>query len=128
VDGIALTVMLDTWMVAPAAQKEIAFLGVFAFRQVEIRLASMASLSFGLTVSVYGIALLVDHTYPKSLGGLAIVGGVPTMVAGVVMAYTGFYRLAMAINMPASSILLVWMLTLGVLMWRRGGVQSDEAV
>jgi hypothetical protein len=75
VDGIALTVMLDTWMVAPAAQKEIAFLGVFAFRQVEIRLASMASLSFGLTVSVYGIALLVDHTYPKSLDGLAIVGG-----------------------------------------------------
>jgi hypothetical protein len=26
----------------------------------------------------------------------------------------------MAINMPASSVLLVWMLILGVFMWRRG--------
>ncbi len=81
---------------------------------------------FGLTVSVYGVALLVDHTYPKWMGGLAIVGGVLTTVAGVVMAYTGFSGLAMAINMPASCILLAWMLALGVLMWRRGGVPPDE--
>ena len=119
VDGIALKVMVDAWAVAPASQKEGAFHAAFAVRQVEIGLASMLSLLFGLTVTVYGVALLVDHTYPKWVGGLAIVGGVPTTVAAVVMAYTGFSRLAMAINMSASSILLVWMLTLGVLMWRR---------
>jgi hypothetical protein len=28
----------------------------------------------------------------------------------------------MAINMPANSILLVWMLILGVFMWRQSGV------
>ncbi len=126
VDGIALKVMVDAWAVAPAAQKEVAFHAAFAVRQVEIGLASMLSLLFGLTVTVYGVALLVDHTYPKWMGGLAIVGGVPIAVAGVVMAYTGFSRLAMAINMPASFILLVWMPTLGVLMWRRGGVPPDE--
>jgi hypothetical protein len=48
------------------------------------------------------------------------------MVAGVVMAYTGFSGLEMAINMPASALLLVWMLILGVLMWRRGGVPPEE--
>ena len=53
-------------------------------------------------------------------------GGVPTVVAGVVMAYTGFSGLAMAITMPASSLLLVWMLTLGVFMWRRGGKLSTK--
>jgi hypothetical protein len=42
----------------------------------------------------------------------------------VVMAYTGFSGPAMAINMPASSVLLVWMLILGVFMWCRG--RSDE--
>ena len=31
--------------------------------------------------------------YPKWVGGLAIGGGVPTMVAGVVIAYTGFLGL-----------------------------------
>ena len=121
VDGIALKVMVDAWAVAPASQKEGAFHAAFAVRQVEIGLASMLSLLFGLTVTVYGLALLVDHTYPKWVGGLAIVGGVPMAVAGVVMAYTGFSGLAMAINMPAGFILLGWMLTLGVCMWCRGG-------
>jgi hypothetical protein len=128
VDGIALKRMVDAWAATPALQKEVAFHAAFAVRQVEIGLASMLSLSFGLTATVYGVALLVDYTYPKWMGQLAIVGGVPTTVAGVVMAYTGFSGLAMAINMPASSILLVWMLTLGVFMWRRGGVPLDETV
>ena len=127
VDGIALKTMVDAWAAAPAVQKEVAFHAAFAVRQVEIGLASLLSLLFGLTVTVYGVALLVDHTYPKWVGGLAIMGGVPTMVAGVVMAYTGFSGLAMAINMPASSLLLVWMLTVGVCLWRRGRGQSDKA-
>jgi hypothetical protein len=120
VDGIALKAMVDAWAAAPPAQKEIAFYAAFAVRQVEVGLASTLSLLLGLTVSIYAIALLDDHTYPKWVGGLAIVGGVPTTVAGVVMAYTGFSGPAMAINMPASSVLLVWMLILGVFMWRRG--------
>lgn len=126
VDGIALKIMVEAWAAAPASQKEAAFHAAVAVRRVEIGLASTLGVLFGLTVTVYGVALLVDHTYPKWMGGLAIVGGVPITVAGVVMAYTGFSRLAMAINMPASSILLVWMLILGVLMWRRGGVPPDE--
>jgi hypothetical protein len=73
-----------------------------------------------------GWPLLLDHVYPKWLGALAIVGGVPMILAGIVMAYTGFSRLAMAINMSGSSFLLVWMLALGILMWRRGGVNYDR--
>jgi hypothetical protein len=126
VDGIALKRMVDAWASAPAAQKEVAFHAAFAVRQVEIGLASLLCLLLGLTVTVYGVVLLVDHTYPKWMGGLAIVGGVPTTVAGVVMAYTGFSGLAMTINMPASSILLVWMLALGVCMWRRGGAPVED--
>jgi hypothetical protein len=126
VDGVALKHMVDAWAAAPAAQKEVAFHAALAVRRVEIGLASMVSLLFGLTVTGYGIALLVDHTYPKWIGGLAIVGGVPTMVAGVVMAYTGFSGLAMALSMPAGYILVVWMVTLGVLMWRRSGVRPGD--
>jgi len=126
VDGIALKLMVDAWTAAPAAQREGVFHAAFAVRQIEIGLASMVSLSMGLTAAMYGEALLVDQTYPKWVGGLALIGGVPTMVAGVVIAYTGFSGLAMAINMPANFLLLVWMLTLGGCMWRRGGVPLDE--
>jgi hypothetical protein len=87
----------------------------------------MSSLLFGLTVTVYGRALLADHTYPKWIGRLTLIGGVPTVIAGIVIAYTGFSGLAMAINMPASSLLLVWMLTLGVFMWRQGGSSSRNS-
>ena len=129
VDGIALKAMVDAWAAAPAAQKEAAFYAAFAVRQVEIGLASVLSLLLGLTVTVYGVALLVDPTYPKWLGGCAIGGGVPAAAAGVVMAHSGFSRLAMAINMSAGSLLLVWMLTLGVFMWRRGrGAPGQTAV
>ena len=125
VDGIALKMMVDAWASAPAAQKEAAFHAAFAVRQVEIGLASMVSLLFGLTAILYGVALLVDHTYPRWMGGLAIVGGGPTMVAGLVMAHTGFSGLAMAVSMTASAILLTWMLVLGVLMWIDKGRVTD---
>ena len=69
VDGIALKVMVEAWAVAPASQKEAAFHAAFAVRRVEIGLASTLSFLFGLTVTVYGVALLVDHTYPKWMGG-----------------------------------------------------------
>jgi hypothetical protein len=128
VDGIALKAMVDTWAVAPAAQKEIAFQAAFAVRQVETGLASMASLSFGLTTIVYGGTLLADQTYPKWLGAFAVAAGADTMVAGIVMAYTGFSWLAMAISMPAGLILLVWMLALGGFMWRRREVSPIETV
>lgn len=122
VDGIALKAMVDNWAGAPTAHKDIAFQAALAVRQVEIGLASMSSLLFGLTITVYGIALLRDRIYPKWVALLAIVGGVPTTLAGVVMAYTGFSGLAMAFNMPASFVVLVWMLIVGVCMWRRGAI------
>src|SRR5271156_2199671 len=86
VDGIALKVMVDAWAAAPAAQREGAFHAAFAVRQIEVGLASMLSLSLGLTVTVCGAALIADGTYPIWVGRLAILGGVPTIVAGVVMA------------------------------------------
>jgi hypothetical protein len=50
---------------------------------------------------------------------MAIAGGTPTAIAGIVIAYTGFSGLAMAINMPAGSLLLCWMVALGIYVWKR---------
>src|SRR3977135_1075086 len=125
VDGIALKFMVDAWVAAPAAQKDGLFHAAFAVRQIEVGLASMTSLSMGLTAILEGEALLVAPTQPKWLGGLAMIGGVPTMIAGVVIAHTGFSGLAMAINMPANALLLAWMLILGACMWRGGGCVTD---
>jgi hypothetical protein len=45
---------------------------------------------------VDGIALKTMVDVSKWLGPFAIVGGVPTTIAGIVTAYTGFSRFAMA--------------------------------
>jgi len=122
VDGVALKAMVDTWAAAPATDKAMLFHAAFGVRQIEVGLASLMGLLFGLTVAVYGVALVVDKGYPKWLGWVGIIGGITTAVAGVVIAYTGFSNLAMAINMPASSVLLIWMIIVGIIMWRRSNI------
>lgn len=119
VDGVALKSMVDAWAAAPESEKVALFHAALAVRQIEIGLASIASLLLGLTATIYGVALLIDPRFPKWSGALALVGGPPTAVAGVVMAYTGFSELAMDINMPSSVLLLLWMIALGVHLWKR---------
>ena len=126
VDGIALKNMVDAWAAAPASQKGEVFHAAFAVRQIEVGLASMSILSFGLTATLYGVALIGARIYPTWLAALAMASGISMIVSGVVMAYSGFSGLSMAITMPASVILLVWMLMLGVFMWRQDGVPLDD--
>lgn len=118
VDGIALKAMVNAWALASERHKEALFQAAFAVRQIEIGLASTTSLLFGTTASLYGAALLDEPRYPNWLGLLALVGGVPTAFAGVVIAYTGFSGLAMEINLWSSSALLLWMIALGTYLWR----------
>jgi hypothetical protein len=122
VDGIALKAMADAWAMAPEQEKAALFSAAFAVRQIEIGLASMTCLFVGITVSLFGMALLIDRRFPKWLGILAIAGGVPTAIAGIVIAYTGFSALAMVINMPSSSLLLLWMIGLGVHVWKKPSI------
>src|SRR5262249_38474143 len=52
VDGVALKRMVDRWMQASGPARLYAFEGAVAVRQVEIGMASLLSVVFGLTVSV----------------------------------------------------------------------------
>ena len=65
VDGIALKRMVDSWAAASGADKEILFLATVAVRQIEIGLASVLALLFGMTVTIYGVALVSDRSFPK---------------------------------------------------------------
>lgn len=119
VDGVALKIMVDSWAKAAVPAKAVAFQAAFAVRQIEIGFAAMFSLLGGLTVAIYGIGLLIDRRFPRWIGIFALASGAPTAVAGVAIAYTGFSDLEMTINMPANTLLLLWMIALGVHGWRR---------
>jgi len=116
VDGVALKVMVDTWAATP---EPASFSAAFGVRQIEVGLASIGSLMFGLTAAIYGVAILIDGRFPKWLGAVAIIGGIPTAIAGVVIAGTGFSSTAMVVNMPSNALLILWMIALGVYGWTR---------
>ena len=81
-------------------------------------MASLLSVLFGLTISIFGISLLLSRRFPGWLGWVGLLGGLGTIAAGVAQAYTGFSALAMALSMPASCLLLLWALVVGVFLWR----------
>jgi hypothetical protein len=114
-------------LLASGSARGLAWIGAaaaYGVRQIEVGLASIMSLLFGLTVCVYGVAVISDRSFVTWLGWLAIIGGISTAIAGVVIAYTGFSGLAMSINMPSSLLLLIWMIALGILFWRRDTEES----
>jgi hypothetical protein len=119
VDGVALKFMVDAWAATPEPGRAAMFDAAFGVRQVEVGLASMSSLLLGLTATIYGVALLIDRRFAKLLGAVAIVGGVPAAIAGVVMAHTGFSDQSMIVGMPADALLILWMIALGVYAWKR---------
>ena len=123
VDGIALKNMVDAWAAAAEPDRTTLFYAAYGVRQIEVGLASITSLLLGITLCVYGVAVISDHRFAKWLGWLPIIGGIPTAIGGIVIAYTGFSGLAMSINMPANSLLLIWMIALGVSFWRRDIVE-----
>src|SRR5262249_60980468 len=120
VDGVALKMMVNRWMQASAETRARVFDAAFAVRQIEIGMASLLSILFGLTVSVFGISMLTGRRFPAWLGWIGLLGGLATASAGVAQAYTGFSALAMTLSMPAGSVLLVWAIVVGVFLWRLG--------
>lgn len=114
VDGVALKVMVDAWAAATDDQKGTWFQAAFAVRQIEIGLAAISSCITGATVSVYGIALVIDGRRPKWWGAIGVLDGILLTAAGIAMAHTGFSGLAMALSMPGSLLLLIWVVILGL--------------
>ena len=118
VDGVALKLMVDRWAASTGAAQVLAYEGAFAVRQIEIGLASFLSLVSGLTLTAFGLAMFLSRRYPGWLGALGLLGGLGTVVAGTAQASTGFSGVAMTLSMLASTVLLLWAILTGVLLWR----------
>jgi len=127
VDGVALKVMVDRWAAAAGDARAVTFETAFAVRQIEIGLAALLSVSAGLTLAVFGVAILTSADYPLWLGWLALLGGLGTVAGGAAQAATGFSETAMTVSAFASVVLLVWAIVAGVLMWRSAGRPAADA-
>jgi hypothetical protein len=118
VDGVALKIKVDRLAAATGEARVLAYEAAFAVRQIDVGLASLVSLLWGFTLTVFGLAILFSTRYPTWLGGFGLLGGVGTVAAGAALAFTGFSAFAMTLSMLASVVLLISAVLVGILMWR----------
>jgi Domain of unknown function (DUF4386) len=124
VHGVALKFAVDRWSVSTEVARTAAFETAYAVRQIEIGLASLMEIFFGLAILLYGISLMLSAVAPRWLGIFGCLAGVATIVSGVIKAHTGFSDVAMAISMPSSLLALTWSLCVAVFLLRGSSVRT----
>jgi hypothetical protein len=87
--------------------------------------ASVIGLFHGLPFVLFGLAVVLDRSYPAWLGWVGFVGGAGSLASGMVMFLSvGLFpgRLYIAFALVVS----VWMVGMGVLMWHRAGAAQNS--
>ena len=127
VDGISLKAMVDRWANASGDEKEVAFRVSESIRWIEIGLNSPFRFLQAISAILIGAAIALtynrENPYPKAriLGGVAIAIGIGMALRGYAISYMGFSE-----QNPLYSgthlfilFLLLWMVAIGIAMWRR---------
>ena len=100
-------------------RKESVFQAALAVRQIETGVASFMALLFGSSLVLFASAVALSTNYPTWLGWLGIGGGIGPISGWLSVAFTGFSLTAMNVAMTFNLILVIWMVVIGILMWRR---------
>ena len=124
IQGMATKELAEAWVNAPAEEKAAAFRVAEAVQHMVIGVASLGSVLYGTAILLYGLAVALSNIYPRWLGWVAVVVGVGTAVAGLLLFLIGI-SLGTLIPYALFSILsLLWVLVMGVLMWRRASAAA----
>ena len=118
VDGVALKLMVDRWAAAGADVRGPLFEAGFAVRPIETGLGALLSVVSGVTLCVYGLALIISRRYPAWIGWAGLLDGAGVTAAGAAQAKVGCAEPAMTMSMVGSSGMLLWLVIIAVLMWR----------
>ena len=108
VDGVALKQAVDAWVSASAPEKAARFGDAEALRWTEWGLQSYFRLLMGLTLALFGVAVMRTALVARWLGAVATLGGVLYIATGVAVGHSGFEQ-------PAGFQLLFVVFVVGVL-------------
>jgi len=125
-DGIAAKEVAVAWANAPAAEKVAAFYAANVLEQINFGLFSFfIFVYFGVTTILYGLAVATSEVFPVWLGWLAVLDGIGAALVGLVQATRGPSVLVTNVLFPIVSLIAtVWVLIMGVLLWRKAGVAA----
>ena len=128
--GGAMKGLADAW--AAAADKAVPFAVAEAMVLVSFDIFSwgivvfygVAFILFGLAFILFGLAIALTDLYPKWLGWVAVVGGIGNALMGIVLFYHGWSEVTNAAWTPFVLVVTLWLLVMGVLMWRKAGAAA----
>lgn len=122
-DGIAIKALATAWANAPDAEKAGMFRVAHALALIDFAIfAVWTTVFFGVTIFLYGLAVLRSAAYPKWLGWVAVLASIGSALIGLNLAYRGPSTLVGNVLFPIFSIIItLWVLVMGILLWRKAG-------
>ena len=129
-DGFAMNQIARAWLDAPPDEKASALRIASALEVTLYAIYSLWIVIFlGVGIFLYGLATILSSAYPKSLGWLAMLSGAGAFVVGVAQTLGGPDLRSTEIFFVLFSVLsTVWVLIMGVLMWRKALGKHTNAV
>ena len=88
-DGVSLKQAADAWVDASASEKALRFGDAETLRWTEWGFQSYFRISLGLSLALFGIAILASRLVAGWLGWLALVAGVLSVAMGIDVGYSG---------------------------------------
>lgn len=130
VDGYALKIIADSWAATSGAeQAQLLQMADTALWFLNGTFRSEILIFYGLTVLLAGLAVAYDGRYPVWFGWIATVAGALVAI-NALFSYAGLSllpRLDLQVFVVILPIESLWLIVLGVMMWRRAG-QARETL
>lgn len=116
----------DDWASVAGTDKETLVRIASAVEDVDFTMFSISVVLFyGVTFVLYGLAVSVSDAYPRRLGWIAVFGGAGAGVVGIAQVFTGPSVLTLFVFPAFAALLALWLLAMGVLLWRRADAPDD---
>ncbi len=128
-DALAISELADTWEESSGAARDLALASGSAVVEINFALfTGLMLLLFGAVPVLYGVAMLRSADYAPWLGWVGVIFGSLSLVAGVIQTFAGPKDLTAFVLFPIASIAItLWLIYLGVLMWRRSAEVAAPA-
>ena len=121
-DGFSLSESASRWVDASPAEKPAEFAVWAALDELQLSLLALVlMLFFGATFVLYGLTVALGGRYPAGLGWFAVGAGAGSFVVGLVFLVDGISTAVVAIFPFFIAAASIWLVTMGVLLWRQTG-------
>ena len=126
INGFGLTTLAHAWAAAPiSGQSSLLLAGSVLLWILGGTWASVLSFFHGVPFVLFGLAVVLDRSYPTWLGWLGVVGGLGSLICGVTM-FLGVGLGPKRLFILFALVVSLWMVAMGILMWRRATTRDSR--